>query len=235
MTSTAIKYEPKTINDVVFNNSENERRIKLIFSGYKNRHLFLSGANGSGKTTIANLIASELTNQCSFLHLTAPIEVVMSQDDIYSYFMRHHTLGGGAISKDRVVIVFNELDKYSGSLDKLWTTMDRMTEELLVIITTNYPMKFENAIRSRCAKFNFTRITADDFLCRAQWILKQENVHLPDAHVLYYLKSMTVATSDVRDYHEVLDDLIFSINNNLALPIVPSVHQLKKASLSIAK
>jgi DNA polymerase III gamma/tau subunit len=98
--------------------------------------------------------------------------------------------------------------------------MDRMKDELLVIITTNYPMKLENAVRSRCAKFNFTRIPPADFLARAQFVLRQENIHLPNSHVLHYLTSMSVVTSDVRDYLDVLDDLIYSSQNNLPLPLV---------------
>jgi replication-associated recombination protein RarA len=152
-----------------------------------------------------------------------PIEKVMAQDDLYIYFLNalHFAKLSGANEDDRLVIVFHELDKYEKSLDKLWTVMDRMKDELLIIITTNNPMKLENAVRSRCAKFNFTRITPADFLARAQFILSQENIHLPDSHVLHYLKSMSVVTSDVRDYLDVLDDLIYSSQNNLPLPLVP--------------
>ncbi len=236
MTKCEIKYAPASINDVVFNNAENERRLKMIFQGFKTRHLFLSGTNGVGKTMISDLVVSHLTNHCPTLLINEPITKVMAQDDLYIYFLNalHLAKLAGANGDDRLVIVFHELDKYTGSLDKLWTVMDRMKDELLVIITTNYPMKFENAVRSRCAKFNFTRITATDFLARAQYILKQENIHLPNSHVLHYLTSMSVATSDVRDYLDVLDDLIYSSQNNLPLPVVP-VSQPKQPALSIAQ
>jgi DNA polymerase III delta prime subunit len=129
----------------------------------------------------------------------------------------------GAVKDDRVVIVFHELDKYEKSLDKLWMVMDRLKDELLVIITTNYPMKFENAIRSRCAKFNFTRITPDDFHSRAQEILREEDLILPDADVLHYLKTMTISTSDMRDYYEVLDELLFMSRHQMSLPAIPTL------------
>ena len=225
MNKCEIKYEPKNINGVVFNNAENERRLKMIFQGFKTRHLFLSGTNGVGKTLIADLVANQLVGHCPCLLIEDPIEKVMAQNDLYIYFLNalHLAKLAGAVKDDRVVIVFHELDKYEKSLDKLWMVMDRLKDELLVIITTNYPMKFENAIRSRCAKFNFTRITPDDFLSRAQEILREENLILPDADVLHYLKTMTISTSDMRDYYEVLDELIFMSRHQMYLPAIPTL------------
>jgi DNA polymerase-3 subunit gamma/tau len=237
MTTCEVKYAPKNINDVVFNNAYYEQQIKLIFKGYKTRHLFLSGTNGNGKSTLADLIANELTKHCPYLLLNDSIEHVMSQSDLYTFFMNVRNAANmmGAVAGDRVVIVFNELDKFTGSLDKLWTVMDRMNDDLLVIITTNYPMKFENAIRSRCDKFNFTRITPDEFLCRAQYILTQEKLILPNAAVLHYLTSMSVKTSDVRDYLSVLDKLIFMNQNNIPLPAVHAPQPVAPPVLTVVK
>ncbi len=236
MTKCEIKYAPKHINDVVFNNPENERRLKLIFQGFKTRHLFLSGTNGTGKTLIADLVTKHLTSNCPYLVINDPIEKLMAADDLYLYLLNSLQFAKitGADDNDRLVIVFHELDSYAKPLDKLWTVMDRLKDELLVIITTNNPMKFANAVRSRCAKFNFTRITPDDFVVRAQYILNQENVHIPDSHVLHYLRTMSVTTSDVRDYLDVLDDLIYSNKKNLPLPAIPSLQQ-KQPSLLIAR
>lgn len=241
MTTCEVKYAPTDINDVVFNNTYYEQQIKLIFQGFKTRNLFFSGTNATGKTTLANLIANELTKHCSYLLLDESIEHVMSQGDIYAYFMRIRTTAGvcGSGSDDRVVVVFNELDKFTGSLDHLWTVMDRMKEDLLVIITTNYPMKFENAIRSRCDKYDFTRITPEQFLSRAQFILDEENLVLNDADVLHCLKSMSVKTSDVRDYLAILDKLIFMDRNRITLPIAqpPNAiqHPFSPPILSVVK
>lgn len=236
MTKCGNKYAPQSINDVVFNNDENERRLKMIFQGFKTRHLFFSGTNGVGKTLITELVVNHLTSHCPCLLIEEPIQKLMAQDDLYIYLLNaiHLAQLTGAKKGDRLVIVFHELDKYEKSLDKLWTVMDRMKDDLLVIITTNCPMKLQNAIRSRCAKFNFTRITPTDFLTRAQYILNQENVHLPDSHVLHYLTNMSVTTSDVRDYLDVLDDLIYSSQKNLPLPAIPPL-QPNQPSLSIAR
>lgn len=210
----------------------------MIFQGFKTDNLFLSGANGTGKTLISKLVVEHLTSHCPTLLISDPIEIVMAQKDIHAYFMNAHHFAylAGARSNDRVVIVFDELEKFTGSLDKLWTVMDRLKEHLLVIITTNEPMKFQNAVRSRCDKFNFTRIKPDEFLARAQFILNQEHVDLADAHVLHYLKTMTVTTSDVRDYCRVLDKLIFWSQHGIPLPTVPTQQTaIQTPTLAIAK
>jgi DNA polymerase III subunit gamma/tau len=220
MINSEVKYAPQSLNDVVFNNEHYKDKINLIFKGFKCRHLMLSGTNGNGKTTIANLIASELTKHCDMLLVNDSIETVMSQSDIKQFFLRVKTFAtvSGAQASDRVVIVFHELDNYKGSLDKLWTAMDELKEDLLVIITTNHPMSFASAVRSRCEKFDFTRIKHEEFLERAQFILKSESVHVSDSDLLDYLKRNTPKTSDVRDYLSALDTLIFKQQNNLPLP-----------------
>jgi DNA polymerase-3 subunit gamma/tau len=220
MITSEVKYAPQTINDVVFNNEHYKDKINLIFKGFKCRHLMLSGTNGNGKTTIANLIASEITKHCDMLLVNDSIETVMAQADIKQFFLRVKTFAtlSGANASDRVVIVFHELDNYKGSLDKFWIAMDELKEDLLVIITTDHPMLFASAVRSRCDKFDFTRIKPEEFLERAQFILKSESIHVSDSDLLDHIKRHTPKTSDVRDYLSVLDALIFKHQNNIPLP-----------------
>jgi replication-associated recombination protein RarA len=236
MTKCEIKYHPDCIHDVVFNDADNEQRLKMIFRGFRTRNLFLSGTNGVGKTLIADLIVKYLAQSSPLLHLDNSIETLMSKADLFNYLQNALQCARitGANKNDRLIVVFNELDKYPKSLDKLWAVMDRMVDDLLVIITTNSPMKFENAIRSRCAKFNFTRITPSDFLERAQYILTQENIRLSNSTVLYYLTSRTSSISDVRDYLGVLDELIFLNQNNMPMPNVP-LNSTERPTLTLAK
>jgi DNA polymerase-3 subunit gamma/tau len=239
MITSEVKYAPQTINDVVFNNEHYKDKINLIFKGFQCRHLMLSGTNGNGKTTIANLIAAELTRHCDMLLMNDSIEKVMAQTDIKQFFMNVKSFAtlSGANESDRVVIVFHELDNYKGSLDKFWIAMDDLKEDLLVIITTNHPMLFASAVRSRCDKFDFTRIKPEEFLERAQFILKSESINVSDSDLLDHLKRHTPKTSDVRDYLSVLDALIFKHQNNIPLPFnqVPKTCARSASVLRIVK
>lgn len=218
-----VKYAPASINDVVFTNAWTESSIKAIAKGLPVSGLLLSGSNGNGKTTIANVIANELTKHCPTLHMNDSIEKFLGYEDTRQVVLNVTTFcrtGCGATAKDRVVVIFNELDKFKGRLDKLWLAMDVLKEDLLVIITTNEPMNIPLSLRSRCDKYDFRRVTPAEFLSRAQFILKAEGVTLPDADTLFYLTSMTVKVSDVRDYLRVLDKLIYMTQNAIALPPV---------------
>ena len=220
---TEIKYAPASINDVVFTNAWTESSIKAIAAGLPVSGLLLSGSNGNGKTTIANVIANELTKHCPALHMNDTIEEFLSYADIRQTVIGNTTYcrtGCGATAKDRVVLIFNELDKFSGRLDKLWLAMDGLKDDLLVIITTNEPMNIPLPLRSRCDKYDFRRVTPAEFLSRAQFILRAEGVTLPDADTLSHLIAQTSKVSDVRDYMRVLDKLIYMTQNAIALPPV---------------
>lgn len=214
-----IKYAPTSINDVVFTNTVTESGIKAIANGMPVSGLLLSGSNGNGKTTIANVIANELTKHCPALHWNDSVEKFLSYENIREAVIGHTTYYR-VTAKDRAVVIFNELDKFKGRLDKLWLAMDVLKNDLLVIITTNDPMNIPLPLRSRCDKYDFRRVTPEEFLTRAQFILSAEGVTLPAADTLYYLGAMTSKVSDVRDYMRVLDKLIYMTQNAIALPPV---------------
>lgn len=239
--SFEIKYVPTSINDVVFTNTVTESKIKAIFQGYRTRSLFLWGTNGNGKTLVADLIAKHLTQHCPYLLDNKTIEQVMALDDIYLYVHNMKTFAqcSGAKSTDRVVMVFHELDEYKGSLSKLWTEMDRLKDDLMVIITTNNPMQFQNAVRSRCEKIEFNNVTPQHFVNRAQFILNAEGVNLSNSDVIHYLTTMTPKTRDVRDYLSAIEQIVFMSQNN-SLPAVPAVQApppqtVIKPSLKVVK
>jgi replication-associated recombination protein RarA len=151
---TEIKYAPQNINDVVFNDPNTEVFMKMIVSGqYYCDNLMLYGTNGNGKTTIANLVAKALTGNSGLL-IQDTIEQFLDRDDLTTYLSNTVQFYGDA-QRQRCVVVFHELDKYSKCLSRLWTVMDDHKHQLMVIFTTNDPLKFENAVRSRCDKYEF--------------------------------------------------------------------------------
>jgi replication-associated recombination protein RarA len=204
---TEIKYAPKTINDVVFNDPNTEFFIKAIVSGnYSCDNLMLYGSNGNGKSTIANMVAKVLTGN-SYLLIQDTIEKFLGREDLSNYLSNTTYWSDGA-QRQRCVVVFHELDKYSKSLSRLWTIMDDHKDQLMVIFTTNDPMKFENAVRSRCDKYEFTQISPTEFAPRAQHILQQEGVVMTLAEVIKNLEKYTGSNRDVRDYLRTIDKML---------------------------
>jgi DNA polymerase III subunit gamma/tau len=204
---TEIKYAPQTINEVVFNDPNTEVFMKMIVLGqYSCDNLMLYGTNGNGKSTIANLVAKALTDGTGLL-IQDSIEEFLGRDDLSTYLSNTIQFFGDA-QRQRCVVVFHELDKYSKSLSRLWTLMDDHKDKLMVIFTTNDPMKFENAVRSRCDKYEFTQISPNEFAPRAQHILQQEGVVMTLAEVTKNLEKYTGGNRDVRDYLRIIDKML---------------------------
>jgi DNA polymerase-3 subunit gamma/tau len=202
----AKKYEPTSIQEVVFNVANTEHFMLAYASGeMRCPHLMLHGTNGSGKTTVANLIAKALTRD-SGLWLRDSADEFLKRNNL-RYYLDCNLFAYGQ-ADDRAVIVFNELEQYSRSLSKLWTAMDENADKLVVIITTNEPTKFQNAILSRCDMYEFKRITPGQYAPRAQQILAKEGLILSVREVEAYLEKYTGAHSDVRDYLRTMDKML---------------------------
>ena len=231
-TSSQSKYAPQSMQDVVFNDPQTKVFMEAIVAKkYKPLHLMLHGTSGNGKTSIANIIARELT-QDSGLWLKHSIEEFLAIDDLH-HFLDRNQRAFGASSSDRCVIVFHELDQYKRDLSKLWTAMDEREDLLMVIITTNNPTNFPTPILSRCAKYEFTKIDPSIFAYRAQWILSEEGVNLSLYDVTQYLTKYTGQAADVRTYMQVIDQMLCLHSLGLLPPL--QKQPLKPVTLTIAK
>lgn len=231
-TNSQSKYAPQSIQDVVFNDPETKIFMEAIVAKkYKPSHLMLHGTSGNGKTSIANIIARELT-QDSGLWLKHSIEEFLAIKDLHDYLDRNQSAYGTS-SDDRCVIVFHELDQYKRSLSKLWTAMDEREDLLMVIFTTNKPTHFVTPILSRCDKYEFTKIEPTIFAPRAQWILSEEGLKLSTYEVSQYLLKYTGQAADVRTYMQVIDKMLYLHSAGL-LPCLQK-QQPKPVALTIAK
>jgi replication-associated recombination protein RarA len=228
-----IKHAPQSMNDVVFNDPNAEFFLKKIALGEMPcTHLMLYGTSGNGKTCISNIMTKALTKNSGLL-LNYSIEDFLKLKDLdvilnntITFYAQH--------PNDRCVIVFHELDKYKGSLARLWTIMDDYEKSLMVIFTTNNATDFESPILSRCDKYEFTQITPSVFSERARQILALENIHLTPNEVIHYLTFYTGHLCDVRDYMRTIDKLI-ALSSFGGLPPVPKANgTFKKPSLTIA-
>lgn len=54
------KYRPKSISDYVFQNKDNERKIKKWLKEKNIPHVLMSGTPGTGKTTMSRILVNEL-------------------------------------------------------------------------------------------------------------------------------------------------------------------------------
>jgi hypothetical protein len=81
------------------------------------------------------------------------------------------------------------------------------------IFTTNYIDQVDMALRDRSSCLMVPPVTAKDWLARAQWILQQEGIALPDDQLLKVLSTQLQVSSSNRKLLERLEDFVRSVRN----------------------
>jgi len=210
-----IKYAPNDLDEVVYPSSRVERRIKGYASKQLEGHIILHGSNGTGKTTLANLLAKEIGNNQPDVELKDSDEL-LAIPDLKKYLL--HASGFAAMTtSEKYFLILNEFDYSKKNIHKFWTALDACSDGVMAIITTNQPMDVHPSIRSRCDMIEMPGVSATAALQRVQYCLGMEGISLPDAQVLHYLKNEEHFLN-LRKYFGVADQLIYLSHNNLPMP-----------------
>jgi len=218
------KYKATTLNDCVFANQTIQNRIQAYASGNLKGHLILHGPNGTGKSTIADLLPYAIDGQDAYIE-PKDFDDLINVKDLRNY------LENGYFYWGKTYLVFHEFDDAKGSFSLFCKTIDKLQNKVMMIITTNNPMKIHQSIRSRCNCISLPALTATDVLPRIQFILRAEGIHLPDIQVLAYLKSWD-KHGDIRKYLDVVADLTYLHKSNLPFPLV-TTSRPKPAALKV--
>lgn len=226
----ANKYAPQSLDDVIYSSKALEARIKAYRRGIIDGHMILQGPNGTGKSTIARLLPHDIVNGSATIE-DKDYDDLLNQKDLKGYLKNLCSMNRLSV-QNKVFLVFEEFDNAKVNLDKLWTAMDVCSNEMQVIISTNHPMKIHKSIRSRCDNIFVDKLTAAQVLPRAQFILQNEGLNLPDEYVLAYLQTADWR-GDLRQYMRMLDDLLALQAMTMPLPAVNSRFAANQASFRV--
>jgi len=202
---TADKYKPKNLSEVIYPSDAIKRRIQGYMSGQLDGHLLLWGPNGTGKSTVADMLPTYISNGSP--HVETDYRMVLKQNDIDFYIAQECHYASLFSSTSKFFMVFHEFDNAKGNINDLWTALDKYANRVMLIITTNDPMNIHKSLRSRCDDIPFPALTARQVMPRALQILKAEGVNLPDKQVLHYLTEIE-HFGDLRKYFAKLDEII---------------------------
>lgn len=209
------KYAPKDLSEVIYPNKATETRIHALAAGQLAGHVLLWGPNGTAKTTLAHLLIQSIGGVNAMFD-DVEYEELLSKPDLDLYLKNSCAISRFS-GQSKFFVLLNEFDTAKGPAHKLWTAMDECGGNLMVIITTNEPMKVHRSIRSRCTEIEMSALSAQAVLRRAQVILPAEGLLLPDAQVRHYLKTKQ-HTGDLRKYFEVLDELLYLHSTGQTMP-----------------
>lgn len=172
MQSLAVKYRPRTFNDVV--EQGNIKAIleeQLATKTFKNCYLFTGGA-GTGKTTCARIFAQELNG-----HKGSPIEIdAASNNGVENVREIIDNSKFKALDAPYKVYIIDECHMLSIGA---WNAMLKLLEEppaaTMFILCTTDPQKIPATILSRVQRYDFQRITFNSIVARLQLIVDAEN------------------------------------------------------------
>ena len=210
-----IKYAPNDLDELIYPNIGVERRVKGYASKQLEGHIILHGPNGTGKTTLANLLVKQIGNQNPEVERKEADEF-LAQPDLKKY-LKQAAAYAAMTTSEKFFLILNEFDYSKKNLNKFWTALDACGGGVMAIITTNQPMDVHPSVRSRCDVIEMPGVCSEAALQRIQYCLSMEGVNLPDAQVLHYLK-LQEQFLDLRRYFRVADQIIYLIKNNLPMP-----------------
>ena len=168
----AVKYRPKTWDEVSEQSSTKIILQQQLESGeVKNAYLFC-GPAGCGKTTCARIFANDINKGEG-----NPIELDAASnngvDDVRNIIQQAKTK---SINSEYKIFIIDECHALSNSA---WQAMLKIIEEppaksIFIFCTTN-PERIPKTILSRVQRYDFNRISTEGIVNRLKYILEQEN------------------------------------------------------------
>jgi DNA polymerase III delta prime subunit len=163
------KYRPDTLDGYVGNQAIIDK-VRVYLQSGDVPHLLLFGSAGTGKTTLAKLIANNI--DCDLMYVNASDEnnVDTVRDKIKNFAS---TIG----FRQWKLVILDEADFLTPNAQAaLRNLMETFSKTTRFILTCNYVEKIIDPIQSRCQVFAITPPSKKDVAIRVSEILKQESV-----------------------------------------------------------
>lgn len=206
------KYRPKSISDLVLT-EENSKIINKFISGDEIPNLLLYGSPGTGKTTLAKILVSELDAEHLFLNCSeVGIDIVRTT---ITQFSQTKSFNG----KMKIVIC-DEMDSASSDAQRgLRNTMEENAGYCRYILTSNYINRIIQPLQSRCQSLLLAPPIAG-IVKRVGYILKNENIVVDEDNKKKLVRLVKRLFPDTRKCINEVQK--YCLENILNLPITES-------------
>lgn len=216
------KYRPKTLQEIV-GQEHIKKSLANAISLNKISHAYLfTGPRGTGKTSIARILAKSLNCQegptltpcnkcpsCLDIMNSVPIDVI----EIDAASNRSVEDAQNIIEKIQYVPVNGKFKIYiidevhmltNHAFNALLKTLEEPPENVIFILATTEPQKVLETITSRCQRFDFRRITTEDIISHLKYVAKEEKINIEDDALFTIAKN---AAGGMRDSLALLDQV----------------------------
>ena len=169
------KYRPQTLEGYVGNEVIKNKVLDYLNQG-SIQNLLLHGVAGTGKTTLAKLIANNLN--CDLLYINASDE--RGIDTIREKIIPFASSMG--FSNVKIVILVEAYYITPQAQATLRNTMESFSGNTRFILTCNYLERIISPLQSRCQTFEITPPSKLEVTSKCQNILLEESVTYTDIH-----------------------------------------------------
>lgn len=219
MESLAIKYRPKTFEDLYGQRAIQVILRQMVHNRAVPQALLFDGPRGTGKTTSARILAASVNCEatpvpcghcvsCKSVFDGTSLDLVEIDaasnglvDDIRALRTQVLYGVGGA---HRVIILDEAHSMSTAAFNALLKTLEEPPPNTIFVLLTTEPGRIPDTVLSRSTPFNFTRIAVADIVDRLRFIVQAEQLDIDD-DMLHALAER--ADGGMRDAVMLLDQM----------------------------
>ncbi len=230
MIMLARKWRPKVFDEIV-GQDPIVQTIKnaILYNKVSQAYLF-AGPRGSGKTTLARLLAKAMNcqtgitvnpcNKCSScLEIASSnsidvLEIDGASNRGINEVRELRELVQYLPNRDRFkIIIIDEVHMLTiEAFNALLKILEEPPQHVIFIFATTELSKVPHTITSRCQQFEFRRLNSQEIKERLLYIIEQENITISSSALSMILR---ISSGSLRDALSILDQLVSYSQNNI--------------------
>ena len=178
----AEKYSPDSIKNYIFVNNSNKKYFNNYIKSKQYQNLIFHGSAGTGKSTLARLLAKEISSKILFMNASDERKI----DDIRNKVKEFVKLASFGKPK---VIIFDEGERITPEAQDALKSIIDSSKNTIFIFTTNNINLITEPIQSRCKIFKIQNLPKEKILERIIHILELEKISYSDKDLKYIAKT----------------------------------------------